>query len=472
MKDKSLRILITPNVAVPYDLRMVRGLAKGFNSIGHFAYPSAYPLSSKNLVKQCEALSIDVLVQVNRVRDPNVPLPKNMRHVSWYQDVYLETSNSFSDIFHSSDILYTLGDPNVLGIKDTVPCYMSHLFTGVDPATSKFSLRGTEQNIDFSLCGGLPGPINIVPNYEADILWFLDNLVQSIPFLGKTNVFWILRKLLFSKRLPVNYLPYFIILKMVESTKIYYKPLRGDLDIHALSENILNQLDNCKGALDGKIIQRPYKINKSVANFFKPYAKRTLGRRDLLSRLIRYIANESEYFKETNLTPIQQGLNYFAQSYPRILDRMMLVEMATKISSNLQIYGPGWDGHEFGHPYFKGVLETEDELLSVYLRSKINLSNNNHGLGLHSRTLECMAVGGFIFLHESPHDDKVGGILSEFEPNEHYGSFTPENFQAEAIRWLGDEKKRKEVGRKASLIIHERHCWHHRAQQIINDLNR
>ena len=106
MNDKSLRILITPNVAVPYDQRMVKGLAKGFNSIGHIAHAWALPLSAENLVKQCKDLSIDVLIQVNRVRDPNVPLPKNVRHISWYQDVYLETSNSFSDIFHSSDILY------------------------------------------------------------------------------------------------------------------------------------------------------------------------------------------------------------------------------------------------------------------------------------------------------------------------------------------------------------------------------
>lgn len=472
MKGKSLRVLITPNVAAPYDQRMVKGLADGFNRIGHIGYPWSTPLSGEELVKQCKTLSIDIVLQINRVRDPNVPLPPNVRHIAWYQDVYLDTSSSFSDIFKSSDILYSLGDPVVLGITDPAPCYMSHLFTGVNPASFRFDLKQSEQNIDFSLCGGLPGPIDIVPNYEADLLWFLDTLVWNIPILGKSKLFWILRKLCFGKKLPVNYLPYFIILQMVRIAESSYRPLRGDLDIHKVSETISNQLKGRERILNYQPIDRPAKVNGRVANFFKPYAERSVGRRDLVSRIIRYMANESTYFQESNLSPIEQGLNYFAQSYPRILDRRMLVEKASAISESLEIYGPGWEGHEFGHPYFKGVLETEGELLDIYRRTRINLSNNTHGLGLHSRTLECMAVGGFIFMHESPHDNKVGGMLSEFEPGTHYGSYTPENFQAEAALWLTDHNRRLEVGRKALSIIHDRHCWHHRAQQIIDDLNR
>jgi Glycosyl transferases group 1 len=108
----------------------------------------------------------------------------------------------------------------------------------------------------------------------------------------------------------------------------------------------------------------------------------------------------------------------------------------------------------------------------VYRRSKINLANNTHGLGIHSRTLECMAVGGFIFMHDSPHDSKAGGMLTEFEPDVHYGRYTVESFHEEAVRWLKDSEGRRRVGMQATERIRQRHCWHHRARQIIDDLER
>ena len=58
------------------------------------------------------------------------------------------------------------------------------------------------------------------------------------------------------------------------------------------------------------------------------------------------------------------------------------------------------------------------------------------------------------------------------EPGVHFGFYTPENFHDEAVRWLHDEKRRHTVGRAAKKVIKERHCWHHRAQQIIDDLKR
>lgn len=74
-------------------------------------------------------------------------------------------------------------------------------------------------------------------------------------------------------------------------------------------------------------------------------------------------------------------------------------------------------------------------------------------------------------MHESPHDNKAGGMLTSFEPGVHYGSYTPENFAEEAARWLQDDSGRMRAGMRAKSVIRERHCWHHRAQQIIDDLN-
>ena len=83
-----------------------------------------------------------------------------------------------------------------------------------------------------------------------------------------------------------------------------------------------------------------------------------------------------------------------------------------------------------------------------------------------------MAVGGFVFTHESPHDNKPGGMLTSFEPGVHYGVFTPESLHEEAHRWLADEAGRRRVGQQAAAIVRERHRWHHRAQQILDDLRK
>ena len=83
-----------------------------------------------------------------------------------------------------------------------------------------------------------------------------------------------------------------------------------------------------------------------------------------------------------------------------------------------------------------------------------------------------MATGNFLLMHESPNDTKAGGMLTAFEPGVHYGSYTPENFTEQASRWLRDDKERTQAGIRAQEVIRDRHCWHHRARQIVDDLNR
>ncbi len=472
IKKKHLRFLITPNVSAPYDQRMVKGLADGFNRIGHYAGALPSPLPADEIANMCESLSIDVVIQVNRTRDPDMPLPSHVRHISWFQDVYPETLDGFAETFLDSDILYSLGDPVVLGLNVPMPCYVSSLFTGVDPSTFDFKPKNLSKNIDFSLCGGLPPPVKLEPCIKADILWYLDSLAQHIPLLGRSKIFWIIRKLLFSRQLPIDYVPYSTLTAIAQIVESFYRPLRGELDIHMLNNAMLRQSTLFEDLLTENPVKSSPRRTSRLSRLLKPHAARLVGRTDLKARLIRYLAGESSFSEPDTSSPTKKAVSYFSQSYPRIMDRQALVEAASKVSGFLELYGPGLSAHEFTLPYWKGILETQDELLEVYCRSKINLSNNTHGLGLHSRTLECMAVGGFLFMHESPHDNKAGGMLTSFEPGVHYGSYTPENFAEEASRWLKDARGRMRAGLRAKSVIRERHCWHHRAQQIINDLNR
>lgn len=472
-KKKYLRILITPNVPSPYDQRMVKELAAGFNSIGHYAGALPTPLSTAEIVKMCKSLSIDVVLQINRIRDPDMPLPPHVRHISWYQDVYPETiDDGFSETFHDSDILYSLGDPVVLGLNVKMPCYVSSLFTGVDPTILKFKHKNISKNLDFSLCGGLPPPVRLLPSIKTDILWYLDSLTRRIPLIGRSRIFWIIRRLIFGRHFPIDYVPYSTMIAIVQIVESFYRPLRGELDIHMLTEAMLHQSTLFEDVFTKKSTKPSSRREGCLSRILKPHTKRFNGRTDLKARLIRYLAGESSFSKANTTSPVKKAISYFSQSYPRIMDRKTLIEAASRVSKSLELYGPGLNAHDFTLPYFKGVIDTQDELIEVYCRSKINLSNNTHGLGLHSRTLECMAVGGFIFMHESPHDSKAGGMLTSFEPGVHYGSYTPENFAEEATRWLKDNSGRVRAGMQAKSMIRERHCWHHRAQQIIDDLNR
>ena len=472
IKQKSLRILITPNVPCPYDQRMVKELANGFNRIGHYAGALPAPLSAIEIAKMCESLSIDVVLQINRTRNPDIPLPPGVRHIAWFQDVYPETLDGFAESFNDSDILYTLGCPDVLGLSVKMPCYASSLFTGVDQTTLDFNRHTIRKDIDFSLCGGLPLPVKLTPDIKTDALWYLDMMIKHLPLLGRSKMVWLARKLLFRDHIPVDYVPYSTLLAIAMIVESFYRPLRGELDIHQLANVMLQQ----SALFEDVFTKTPESPSSQRFSKFsmllKPHTSRFLGRSDLKARLVRYLAGESTFFQPSTISPVRKAISYFSQSYPRIMDRIALVEAASRVSKSLELYGPGLAAHEFARPYFKGVIDKQDELLKIYCRSKINLSNNTHGLGLHSRTLECMAVGGFIFMHESPHDNKIGGMLTSFEPGVHYRSYTPENFTEEATRWLKDDSGRMRAGMRAESVIRDRHCWHHRAQQIVDDLNR
>ena len=403
MNNKTYKFLITPNYAAPYDQRMVQGLADGLKGIGHEALALSAPISSTELLNQCKKYSIDVVMQVNRTRTPDVDLPARVRYISWYQDVFPETLNNFSERFRDSDILYSLGDPEVLGLRMSMPCYVGSLLSGVDQKIlSPKQMNGGEKT-DFSLCGFIPAPPRTRGVFKA----------------------------------------------MRATVENHYRPLSGALDIHAL-----------EGEIRKAMAQAQY------ANMYALIEQQLLN---LLYRL-RYAFRHNDFNNSGRLSPMERSINYYTREYPRLLDRVVLVDKVLGISQSLKLYGPGWDRHAKYKKYFNGIIASLDGLLNVYRNSRINLANNTHGLGLHSRTLECMAVGGFIFTHESPNDNRAGGILTSFEPGVHFGAFNADNLQEQAMRWLADDNKRLHAGMQASKIVSQQHCWHHRAMQIADDL--
>jgi Glycosyl transferases group 1 len=403
MTKTVLKFLITPNYAAPYDQRMVNGLADGLNAIGHQALALSTPISSREVATQCEKHSIDIVLQVNRTRSPDIELPKNIRYISWYQDVFPETVKGFAECFRESDILYALGDPKVLGLEADMPCNVGCLLSGVDQRIFNHKKSNGHAKIDFSLCGFIPAPPRTRGLFEI----------------------------------------------MLETVEQNYQPLSGSLDIHELELVIRENMapyPNTFSIVKQKLLKQLYKIRQ----LFKPD--------DGTNRHL--------------LSPFERSISFYTREYPRLLDRVTLINKVLKVSDSLELYGPGWDRHKKFRNYSKGIVSRQEDLLDIYCKSRINLANNTHGLGLHSRTFECMAVGGFIFTHDSPHDNKPGGMLTSFEPDKHFGLFNLENLHEEAERWQRDNKKRLEAGKQASAIVREQHCWHHRARQISDDLGK
>ena len=410
-----MKFLITPNYAAPYDQRMVDGLAQGLIAAGQEAMSLAGPVSAADIRKLCLEQAFDVVIQVNRTRHPEVELPPAVRHVAWYQDVFPETTAGFAGRFESRDILYALGDPFVLGLAEKPDCLVGSLLSGVDESVFAAPVDHSASTIDFSLCGYIPPPIS-------------------------------------RKRFPWRYLrpgnvPYATFQAMEQTVRRLYCPLCGELDIHRLAQEIREATRS--------LPHRPPNIWKLFPEWLLR-ARRRVGRAAMPD--------------PNPLPPFERALSYFVREYPRLLDRTVLVNTILDVSHSVKLYGPGWAAHPEFAPYFQGVLDTQAELLEVYQRSRINLANNTHGLGLHSRTLECMAVGGFILMHVSPNDLKAGGMLTAFEPGIHYGSYTPETLAEQAERWLRDETGRRRVGEQAAAIVREKHRWYHRAQQILSDL--
>jgi len=441
-----LKILITPNYPSPYDRRMVNGLAAGFHVIGHQALALPAPISAVYLEKQCRERSIDVVIQVNRTRHPEVTLPSKVRYISWFQDVFPETMNGFAERFRDSDILYALGDAGVLGLDAQLPCYVGSLVSGVDQSVIDYPQGATPDCVDFSLCGFIPTPPLIsTRSMRKDIL----DLTRLNSLLVARRVAAIMRRIL---------LGYYdtSLITMMDTVRGNYRPLRGDLDIHGLTRAI-REVTATQGSVPvgGTLTQ----LNRYALHLVGRFVKTNRSHHDPIPKF-------------RMLSPFEKMLNYFVREYPRLLDREALINGVLQVSESLELYGSGWNTHPAFNPYAKGVIDTQEGLLDVYRRSRINLANNTHGLGLHSRTLECMAVGGFVFTHESPHDNKPGGMLTSFEPGVHYGVFTPESLHEEAHRWLADEAVRRRVGQQAAAVVRERHCWHHRARQILDDLGK
>ncbi len=179
----------------------------------------------------------------------------------------------------------------------------------------------------------------------------------------------------------------------------------------------------------------------------------------------------TEKIPEEDQEMLRKCCNWMSIEYPRYIDRLRIAQLAYFVSSNCGFYGVNWQKYyQFGKCVFAPIKD-ENKLHDVYRRSRVNLHNNWNGFGLHSRVLEAMAVGGFIMAHSCADPQAPGRITADFEPDVHFGQYTPDNFVERAKYWLQDGEARNKAITESRKIVADKHLWKHRAQQILHDLN-
>jgi hypothetical protein len=292
------------------------------------------------------------------------------------------------------------------------------------------------------------------------IVGLLDQTIADLPLIGKSSLVTILRKLLYPAFGIKSPFPPAAQLSMKEYINMRYTPLKGDLDIVELEKELRDY--TARFALNyKKNVAKKLSIN--MEDFYKPYTN--TENNSNIAKLIR-----RKMYGNINL--YEAMLNYYVHSYPRSLDRIKIVDLVQLTGYSFKIYGKGWETYPEYSNIYEGRIKNHRHLLSIYNGSMLNIANNTHGLGMHSRVLESMAVGGFIFSHKHEGDIRSGDLNLYFEEDEHYGLYSADNFIEKVNYWVHSHKKRDHAIESSRNIVYQLHTWDRRVQQILNDLSK
>jgi glycosyltransferase involved in cell wall biosynthesis len=172
----------------------------------------------------------------------------------------------------------------------------------------------------------------------------------------------------------------------------------------------------------------------------------------------------AEHFKSRS-----QEVKWMVVQYSRLLDRLKIARMMLEVSKECEFRGGNWEHYSEFAEWVQPHTNDTEVLYNAFQRGKINLHVNITGFGIHSRVLDCMAMNCFIMSHTTPRDC-VGQLTECFEPDVHYGVFTPENFKERARYWLDNQEEREAASAEAFKLVQAHHLWEHRAAKILKDL--
>ncbi len=421
---KELKFLLIPNLISNYDLNQLDKIQKTLQKFDISSHIFNLDYSENKLRKFLDNGSFNIIFAVNKSR-PSW-LNKKIRFISWFQDFYFDSDNQLES-FLKSDIVYFYTSLESFGVSKKINCYTSKFYPGIDDRNitsisedfgNNINIIDNYQSLEFSICGYMPA-ILLAPFYELHF--------RNYDFLEK-NIYDDLINSWFSKlnhkkekKYSLDIYKNFLVdLQIIVETN--YIPLSGDLDVKKIA----------------------LKIKKRIIQKFN------------------YI--ESRLF--------DQLLRFFSTEYSRFLDRIELARLLSKHSFNFGLFGKDWSYYKEFEAFAENFISNEKQLFEIYKKSKINLYNNTHGLGMHAKVFEIMANGSFLALPESKKNLLEGGINEVFNENEHFVTFKTENFCDLIENWLFKTKERIQVGNNARKLVLSDHTWEKRVEKILKDLEK
>jgi hypothetical protein len=443
---KNKKFLLVPNTDEPYDRRMMTNLGLALAVYGHEFIVA--PSGEIQYIFKYHEYNPDTIIAVNKSRPKDGAIKRSVVFISWFQDVYPESSKNL--YFESNDRLYLLGTSEQLGLDLTdVDIQVSSLYTGVPP---NINVKRTENLCDFLLCGGLP----------------LDIDAEEMSFENKPTRKNLLSLLLLKINVGIsgrNFLGFNcdggVVAWCKNLIRSHYVPLEGGLDIHRMDKIIKNALNE----YDENIV-RADKIILTGLKLLPALILKKLGSPEQIKKLRHLMYSERLGHEGV----IQSLSSWMAQSYPRIVERELLIHYAERVSKNIKVYGNHMDQHKFSMPYYCGVLSSDHSLAEVYANASINLGNNTHGLGLHSRNLGVMQAGGYL-LHHRTTKNLPGSLEAEFEEGTHYDAYSSlDEFEEISKEALASPRRRAMMGEESRKVVMAKHTWGNRAEQILGDL--
>ena len=422
MKHK-YKFLLIPNASNFYDINQLAEIKSVLVDHNHTVDFLDKEISDVSLINLVEKNSYNCVLRVNKGRPEE--LKKNVRFISWFQDFYYNSEKELNN-FLQNDLVYFYTTPEIFGVDKKLNCFSSILYPGISeknvepnlPELNKKNQIESYQNIDFSICGFMPASHNVNFNQFYFRNFNTDNKSTFDGYL-KTNLINFIEK--YEENLSLEKVKK-ILIYLQSLTEILYEPLSGNLDTKFISKKIEEKLSR--------------ELSKQSVEILSPVIK------------------------------------FFSTEYPRFQDRIELARLLTKHSSNFTLVGKGWDVYDEFSEFYKGEIQNQMLLYGIYKKSKINLYNNTHGLGMHNKVFEIMINGGFIALPSNKSKRKISSIEEDFEENTHFVYFDPLNFDDFINEWLFKTNERIIIGNNARQKVLKNHSWKNRVEKILNDLNK
>ena len=413
--------------------KMANEVTLALIKLGHDAVTSRNPVTDQSLAV-CTDKNFDVVLRINSPPPPPELRNGSYRHISWFHD-FFPSSKLPPENFQKNDLILTLGDKSVLGVIPPSSIETGSMDVGINPADFE-KFKGDinrETKFDFGLVGFIP----LVRRWRS--VGF-DSLIFSPE---QAN----LGGLKYGRFHEISSTIMLILRALVrrEFSKFNKK------NSHVFKEKVLSFFNS----------DTETKILEIISNAYSPLTG-TLDTIALEKKIRAQLTSNTEYTSRL--------VDFYCRELPRFMDRYLLVNLALSVSQSVALYGANWDHYPNLCNYHRGIV-SELESHKIFRSCRRNLQNNNHGIGIHARTLAVMAAGGFVLTHKSTRDNFAGGILTMFNEGVHFANFDLSSFEETSNFWLSETCKRDLIRREAQKKVLSDCTWDHVvSKQLIKHL--